>query len=500
MPDNVSVTLAEAIQPNPAWRSPVSVPQPEGAMVLRPFCRLAGRIEGDIGFEIWLPAPDHWNRRMLGTGVGGPAGYFNYTDMARGVNQGFVAASSDTGHGYGEEWISDARKTENYAHRAYHLLTVATKQIATSFYSSPVAYSYFLGCSGGGRQGLREIQLYPDDYDGALIGAPGLEVPLLAARLLHVHLAQPSNPQGRLDERDWDLIARAALKSCDAVDGLRDGIVDDPRECAFSVTQLQCLPGQGGECLSPKKVRTAQAIIAPLQDASGQEYDHGLLPGISPRPGGLPPLPQQLFGQLPHRDPQWDPRGFDIAKDLPPARIAFASMDARSADIIPFARRGGRIMLYHGWLDASVQPEASIDFFSRLPSRPDLDRADYARLYMVPGMLHCRGGNGTGHFGGSDDLWPTGVPETDMLAALIAWVERDIRPGAILARRLENGTPERERPLCPYPQRAQYLGAGSVDSASSFACRTPASPAADAGDQAGGAARSPLRPTHQQGL
>ena len=470
LPASVQVNVAQAIAQAP-WRSPVSATSPEGAVVRAPFCRLAGMIEGDIGFEIWLPANDRWNQRLLGAGVGGEAGYFNYADMARGVSQGFVTASSDTGHRQGERWIDDSRKAENYAQRAYHLLTQTAKAAAQAYYGRAARFSYFIGCSGGGRQGLREMQLYPADYDGALIGAPGQDVPLLAARLLQVYLTQVRAGASALTSADWDVVARGAVASCDAGDGLIDGVIADPRRCAFTVAQLACAPGQTAGCLPAGKIATAQAIIAPLTDSAGRRYDHGLLPGITARPGGLPPLPVQMFGQVVHRDAGWNPQSFDIATDLPTARAAFPTMDATSPDLAAYAARGGKLMLYQGWVDASVQPEATIGFFETLRGAPGTDKSAFARLYMVPGMTHCRGGDGTDAFGGSEDVAPSGHPATDMLAALIGWVEQGRAPGPIVAaRRTAALTVDRTRPLCPYPQEAVARGRGSTDQASGFRC------------------------------
>lgn len=470
LPPGAVLQTVETVDPAfKPWRSPPSLATQDGEQVRVPFCRLAGAIDGDIGFEIWLPRD--WNSRLMGTGVGGEAGYFNYFDMTRGIEQGFVTASSDTGHKRGEPWIDNPRKAENYSHIAYHRLTEVTKAVTNAFYGSPASYSYFLGCSGGGRQGLRELRLYPGDYDGAVIGAPGLDVPLLAARLLHVHLSQTAEPGAELTENDWNLISGSATAQCDAQDGVPDGVIDDPRKCGFKVRELECRPGQSENCLTPAKLRAAEAVIAPLRDSSGRSYDYGLLPGITARPGGLPPLPVQMFGGVVRQDPHWDPRTFDIASDLPAARAAFQTMDARDADLSAFADRGGKLILFHGWADASVQPESTIDFFDRLNALSGGTVSDFARLYMVPGMQHCRGGAGTDRFGAGEDRYVTAQPGSDMLAALIAWVEHGAQPGVIEARRLDaQGKVDRTRPLCPWPQVASYRGSGSVDDARNFTC------------------------------
>ncbi|MCW2367719.1 feruloyl esterase [Sphingobium sp. B7D2B] len=473
LPANVTLTTLETVAPAPHWQSPTSPTSPKGEAVRADFCRLAGRIDGDIGFELWLPRD--WNRRFLGTGVGGEAGYYNYADMARGVEQGFAAASSDTGHRQGERWIDDARKSETYAHLAYHRLTQVSKAIIDGFYGAPAAHAYFLGCSGGGRQGLRELQLYPGDYDGALIGAPGLDVPLLAARLLHVHLAQTQGDGVAVSAADWDLVSRRAIARCDRDDGAVDGIIDDPRSCAFRVEELACKPGQSKDCLAPAAVKTIANIVAPLTDNSGKTHDFGLLPGITARPGGLPPLPVQMFGHARHSagrgDAGWDPASFDLAADLAAARKSFATMDARSADMRTFAARGGKLILYHGWADASVQPLSTLDLFARMGAEAEQDRDAFARLYMVPGMQHCRGGAGTDRFGGSEDRSATGKPESDLLAALVAWVEQGTTPGAIFARHADaNGTVTAVRPLCAWPAQASRPKASDAGPAADLRC------------------------------
>jgi feruloyl esterase len=288
-------------------------------------------------------------------------------------------------------------------------------------------------------------------------------------------------PAGELTTADWDLVARAAVARCDGDDGLIDGVIADPRTCGFRVRELECA-GASGDCLSPEKVITAEAIIAPLTDDRGTTYDHGLLPGVTSRPGGLPPLPLQMFGDIVHRGEAWDARQFDIAHDLPAARAAFPTMDARSTDLAAFAARGGKLLLYHGWADASVQPQSTIDFFQQLQPAAGTPKGDFARLYMVPGMLHCRGGTGTDRFGASEDRQPTADRSSDMLAALIAWVERDQKPDALVAKRLDAaGAIDRTRPLCPFPTEARYTGRGDPSDATSFTCAATAALSTGAG-------------------
>lgn len=250
VPD-VRITSAAPIDPAPTWVAPNTAGL--GAATVRvPFCRIVGVIEKEIGFELWLPPPAAWNGRYLGAGNGGDAGFINYIIVARGVNRGFAAASTDTGHDMADpHWaLGHPDRLENYGFRAQHLLAVNAKKLIDLYYGRQPDHAYFLGCSGGGAQGMNEVQRYPADYDGIIAGASGTSMVPLSARFLMSALLAESDPAGVLTADDWRRVSQAAVDLCDAQDGVTDGVIQDPRTCRFDPAQT---PG-----LSAEKIRQAE--------------------------------------------------------------------------------------------------------------------------------------------------------------------------------------------------------------------------------------------------
>jgi feruloyl esterase len=440
-----------------------------------PFCRVEGTIEGNIGFELWLPA--EWNGRLLGAGVGGDAGVFNYSDMSRRIAEGFATVTTDSGHKQGQpRWMADAKARVDYEHRAVHLTAVAAKALAGAFYTRPVDHSYYLGCSGGGRQALKEMQNYPGDYDGVVAGAPGPYMPLQSVRMMWFSLRQKHDPAGALTDADWSLYERRVTAQCDAIDGVADGIVENPLTCRFATASLACAPGQTGDCIAPTRLAMLDSIVAPMPDEQGRAMDRGLFPGVRTRPGPPSPLLRAMWADGVHDEPDWNEDGFSRSGDLAAANRAMPELRADRAAIAPFLRRGGKAILYQGWADPSTNAGPTIDYYAAL-ARANGGEASLARsvrLFMVPGMYHCGGGPGATAFGGSGHAsWP-GDPARDILWSLIHWVERARAPDALTATRIE-GTERFTRRLCPFPQAARHDGRGNPDQASSYRCaRDPA--------------------------
>lgn len=466
---DVTVTAATAVAGG--WKSPQRM---YAGVMPTPFCRVEGVIEGDIGFEVWLPPKDKWTGRFLGAGVGGNAGVFNHTDMARAAPQGFAAATTDSGHKIDDaRWMMDPRKQENYAHRAEHLMTVAAKAIVASYYGRPPDYAYFLGCSGGGRQALKEAQLYPADYDGVIAGAPGPDMPMLSARHLWVALHQQRNPAGALTDADWDLVTNAVTAQCDEVDGVKDGVVEDPRACRFDPRSIECGTAAGA-CLAPAKTATLRAIYAPIVDETGRAIDQGLFPGVRTRPGPPPPLLLELFGQGVHRDPDWNPESFSISRDVAAVYRAMPELRADNPDLSGLRKRGGKLILYTGWADPSVIAQQTLNYHGAVQKKMGSAATDtFTRLYLAPGVFHCRGGPGPDLFGGSGAPAPIQDADHDLLWALVRWVEEGQAPGRVIASKVTDGKVVRTRPLCPFPKVARYKGQGDTNTAESFECRVP---------------------------
>ena len=285
---DVSVTRADYVSPADPWMPGQTGPYAPVPVTV-PLCRVQGTIEGNIGFELWLPA--QWNGRLLGAGVGGDAGVFNYRDMSIRVNQGFATVTTDSGHKASQmRWMADPKANLDYQHRAVHLTAQSAKRLVGRHYGRAADRSYYLGCSGGGRQALKEMQNYPGDYDGVIAGAPGPYMPLQSVRMLWFSLEQQRRPEAMLRDADWTLYERRVHEQCDAIDGLRDGVIENPARCRFRTATLLCRPGQAEGCLTAPRLAMLDRIVAPMPDEHGKAMDKGLFPGVRTRPGPPSPL------------------------------------------------------------------------------------------------------------------------------------------------------------------------------------------------------------------
>lgn len=439
--------------------------------VERRLCRVEGTIEGTIGFELWLP--EDWNGRLLGAGVGGDAGVYNFADVSRRANEGFAAVTTDSGHKRdNSRWMADSKARQDYEHRAVHLTAQAAKALAARFYGRAVERSYFLGCSGGGRQALKEMQLYPLDYDGVVAGAPGPYMPLQSVRMMWFSLLQQRDPAGALTDDDWSLYESRVVRSCDRRDGVEDGIIENPMRCDFAVASLACAPGQSAGCLAPAKLAMLEQIVSPMRDEAGRAMDRGLLPGVRTRPGPPSPLLRAMWADGVYDDPSWDQNGFERTRDLVAANRMMPELRADRVDITPFLSAGRKALLYQGWADPSTNADPTIDYYTRLAAAnggPE-SLAESVRLFLVPGMYHCGGGPGADVFGGSGQRNAPGDPDRDILWALIRWVEEDRAPERIVATKLDGESARFTRALCAYPGSARFAGTGPVDSAASYVC------------------------------
>ncbi|MES2262621.1 MAG: tannase/feruloyl esterase family alpha/beta hydrolase [Pseudomonadota bacterium] len=468
--DGVRLTHAEAVDGTLPWtdRSGKAMPA-QGA----PLCRVRGVIEQEIGFELWLPPAAAWNGKLLAAGVGGEAGTLNYADMARGVRRGYASASTDTGHRIeDQDWaLGRPDRRANFAARANHLLAEKSRALIAAYYGAAARRAYFIGCSGGGREALKEVQAYPGDFDGVLAGGAGPDQLAVSMRLLWSQYVVGPRVSASMHSSDWRLVADAATQACDAADGVRDGVVENPAACRFDPAVLQCRPGQADGCLSDAQLDAVRTLYAPLKDESGRALDEGVLPGV---PVTLTPrsaFAYSLFGKVVHGDANWDPATLNIARDHAAARAAWPDLPNDRADIGAFRARGGKLIYYHGWLDPWILAQLPVNYFRQV-NRQLGDTGDFFRLFMVPGMGHCHGGAGADQFGGAGGAdAPVQDAEHDMLSALEAWVERGQAPRRIVASRVEAGRTTRTHPLCPYPQQAVHRGLGDGSDANNFECK-----------------------------
>lgn len=453
------------------------------------FCRLSARAPAAVNFEVWLP--EDWNGKFQGVGNGGMAGSISHAALARGVNRGYAAVSTDTGHTtsdvpFDASWARGRPDLiEDFGHRALHLATVHGKTITEAFYGVPPSHAYYLGCSKGGQQGLMEAQRYPDDYDGILVGNPANDwTRFYAGAHLWYSLATLSDPAAYLTAAKTVTLGNAVNQACDALDGIEDGVLLDPRACDFDPASLTCPVGVDDDsCLTAPQVEAVQKIWSGVSTSSGELVYPGLVPGGEAAPGGWSrwvtgrePFTslhwlggEGFFRWFVFEDPDWDFTSFDYDEDLALALDKVgAAVDARDPDLRPFQKAGGKLLLYHGWSDPDISPLASIEYYERVvetlaegkeKAQAELATRSFFRLFMVPGLGHCRGGPGPDRFDG--------------LTALENWVERDMAPETIVASKLENGEVTRTLPLCPYPETPVWDGQSDPYSAASFACRVP---------------------------
>jgi feruloyl esterase len=453
-------------------------------------CRVNGTISPEIEFEVNLPAS--WNGRLYMIGNGGLAGQGpddpgRASDRSTALANGFAMASTNTGHDARKEpggtfVLSNPQKAIDYAHRAVHLTAVTAKAVAKEYYATPVARAYWNSCSNGGRQGLIEAQRYPEDFDGIVANAPWVEQTGFTVGALWNQRAITETP---LTRDKLEVLARSAMAKCDAVDGLADGLIDDPRECAFDPARdvPSCGANGGNECLTPAEATSAAKIYGgPV--SNGKPWFPGFMVGseaivaapngtqnsgwmnliIAAQPDAKPAdfnLAEGVLRYLvfdPPR-PDYDFRNFDFDRDVGQLERWGKLANANDPDLSKFRARGGKLIMTYGWADAILQPLMGVSYYERATAANGPKTTDFFRLFMVPGMAHCAGG--------------VGPDQNDAVTAVIDWVEKGAAPDSLIASKIVDGRVVRSRPLCPYPQVARYRGEGSVDDAASFRCVAP---------------------------
>ena len=452
-------------------------------------CRVSGTIAPAIAFEVSLP--ERWNGRFYMIGNGGHAGEaldnpgrMAQRDAALGV--GFAFAQTNTGHYASEEpggsfAVSDPQKAIDYAYRAVHVTATTAKALTADYYGRAADYSYWNSCSNGGRQGLIEAQRFPDDFDGVIANAPWVDQTGFTLGALWNQRALEEAP---VSAAKVALVAERVMATCDAIDGLKDGLIDDPRNCNFDVARdvPVCVAGADtDQCLTPAQAGTfakiyggpmsrgkpvfpgfmvgSEALVAgPNGVASG--WANVILAGQNGRSADFN-LADNTMKYLVHQPPNplWDFRTFDFDRDIPTLEAWGALANAKNPDLAKFRARGGKIIMTYGWADSVLQPLMGVRYYERAVEANGPNGRDFLRLFMVPGMAHCAGGVG---------------PDTlDSVTAIVNWVERGRAPASMVASKIVDGKVTRSRPLCPYPQVARHTGKGSIDDAANFRCVNP---------------------------
>ncbi len=453
-------------------------------------CAVGGVIETEINFELLLP--DEWNGRFVMGGGGGFVGIVQnqaQTDYATGgrpLTRGYATAGTDTGHvreGIEADWaLNNLERQVNFGHRAVHLTTEAAKSILRYYYGEAEQYSYFVGCSRGGGQGMMESQRYPNDFDGIVSGAPAYDWTGIAAQF--VQTQQAIYPDGDLSTPiitpdNLRLLAESIDTACDTLDGVEDDILGDPRVCGFRPDDLpRCSSADAAAgCVTETQLAAINAVYdgprrqgQPIHfgfpyggenDAGG--WDTWVVESDAAREGGVPNrqygFGTNLFKYFIFSDPEWDYTTYDFSTWAEDSAATAAILNATDADLGPFRDAGGKIIYWTGWSDLALSAFGTIDYVERVHAT-DPSFSDYTRLYLLPGVLHCRGG--------------PGPSEVNWLDAIRRWVEDDVRPDRLVAQKLDqNGSVSMSRPACPYPQVPTYRGDGDPSSEASFACVDP---------------------------
>ena len=466
------------------------------------FCRLEGLItptaDSVIRFEIWMPS-DGWNQKFRGVGNGGFGGAINFDDMGAALRLGYATASTDTGHlsdDRDSNWaLGHPEKMIDFGYRAVHEMTGTSKTIIRAFYGQSPRWSFFEGCSNGGREALMEAQRFPDDYQGILAGAPAIPaIRLLASGLYNIPTSSPTYiPPDKIPA-----IRAAVLAACDAKDGVSDGIINDPRQCHFDPAVLLCRGAESEACLTAPQVAQLKKIYAGLKNSKGEQLYPGYLPGTEegddgwalwltgagPGQGLISIFGINYFRNMVFDNPTWDYHDVSAEKAVAIAEVKTGRIvDPIDPDLRRFEARGGKLIIYHGWGDAGISALASTNYYDSIATTiGPQDTQSFVRLYMAPGMHHCFGGPGPDSFGQLDlsvlgtKTWSTNLnPEFNISAALEQWVIKGISPGPIIATKYVDDLDPAQgikmtRPLCPYPQIAKYKGDGDTNKAANFIC------------------------------
>lgn len=496
--DGVAIVSARAVAADTALAG-------VGVRHLPAFCRVAGRIHAEpgsnIGFEVWLPATG-WDGRLHGIGIGGFAGSISVPTLAMTVKAGQVGVATDTGHEGSMQTSAWAKghpeRVRDYGWRAIHLSTVAARQLVHAFYGRNPDHAYFVGCSGGGRQGLMEAARFPEDYDGIVSGAPAASFTELVLAMVNAIQAQLP-PGAAILPAQARLLQAEVIRQCDGIDGQVDGLIADPRKCRFDAARLACGPSAPPLCFSPAQIAALRRIHAGPHDAAGRPLAGGYLPS-----GSEPGDPAAFFGwdgyllarpgdhaqdqalaggvlQDIVQHPFATTASFDFDRDTPRLRAEMARDIDAPADLRAFFARGGKLVLWHGWADAAIPPEATLRYRAAMLHKSGPAAAQSLRLFMVPGVQHCLGGTGPDDFGQESTPQHGATRDGNLVQALQDWVEGSApAPEAIVGRRgiagimaLTGGpgpTDTRERLICAWPKKPVLRSGANPDQASSYTC------------------------------
>lgn len=469
-----STSYLEAGQPT-IERPPFSMKAPAN------FCRVTVTLSSGPGSairsEYWLP--DSWNRKFYAVGGGGFNGGLDSSPLmlTDPLAQGYAGAASDAGHPTeeGARWAyNDPDTLADWANRANHITAVFGKALIGAYYEQAPQRSYFEGCSNGGRDALILAQQHPGDFDGIISGAPAADwTGLMSSFVSNLPTVRTFGTSGQ--DAKFSLISNAVLAKCDAVDGVKDGVIEQPRACTFDPAEIQCTAEKTAGCLSKAEADAMRTVYQGHTLPGGRKVFPGFSFGAeAERTGwrdmsatGISQMGVEFYRWMVYGDPDWDAEQFDLGRDYPVAVERMGPViNANNPDISDFTKRGGKLLLWHGWNDTLIPAEGTIDYYNAVKSTLGANTDTSVRLFMAPGVNHCFGGSGPSFF--------------DKLTEIDQWVETGSPPNRIVATKYDNdmfrligmpAKPARTRPLCAWPQSAHYSGSGSTDDAANFTCK-----------------------------
>ena len=495
---NTTITLAQSYTAGSTVSGTVKAPVD--------LCRVAGTVkpgpQSNVHFEVWIPTAPNWNGKYQQVGNGGFAGAISLGAIANATSRGYATAGTDDGTSGppagAPAFIGNPDVLLDYGYRAIKATTDDSKAIINSLMGSAPSYSYFVGCSDGGREALQEAQRYPSDFDGIIVGSPvNDQVGEFGASYLYDMQATLTGPQTNgipdayIPTSKLPLLSNAALAACAGKDGgvASDAFLNDPRQCFFDPGIVQCEAGQDpNTCLTRAQVGAARALYA-------GPHDHGILlfPGLEPGGEGVPgdwntwisgsspgsPGAQYTLGfgfgcDLMQGVTSCNYLAIDVVQQDDAARQTLQPiLSSVNPDLTPFKAHGGKMIQYAGWADAAIPPENGLNYY-RAVTHTMGDPSDFYRVFMAPGMAHCSGGAGPNAFGNGTSNGPLIDADHDLVKALERWVEQGIAPDRIIATHYVNNVATQgvafQRPLCPYPQRGEYSGQGDTSDAANFQC------------------------------
>ncbi|EDU47564.1 Tannase domain containing protein [Pyrenophora tritici-repentis] len=462
---------------------------PQSVPITRDMCRIVLEVSTSArsGFkmEAWLPT--NWTGRFLSVGNGGLNGCISFDDMGYTAGLGFASVGTNNGHdgGGGLPFYNNADVVEDFAYRALHTGVVVGKQITQDFYGKPHDKSFYLGCSTGGRQGFKSAQDFPDDFDGIIAGAPAVAFNNLTSWSGHFYpITGPSNSSTFIPLPLWSVIHDDVMKQCDGLDGLVDGILEDPLMCHYDPSGLVCAEGSNSSaCLTPTQVQTVKKFFAPLVNDQGDLVYPPIQYGVETEvaaflANGQPfPYTTDWFRYAIYNDPNWDPatlgpKDYDYAAKLDPFGI-----QSWKGDLSAVRDRGAKVLHWHGLADAIISSDNSPRYYNHVRSTmnatsDELDK--FYRFFRVSGTGHCRGGNGAHAIGQGGGEINGYEPSNNILMALVDWVEKGNAPDYIMGTKFVNDTEslgiELQRAHCRFPRRNQYKGEGDPNLPESWEC------------------------------